>query len=178
MIPVIAAVRVYNSPGRPLKQGLANLSFLRVSVLLLCPKLVGTWPNSDLWHSFRLWHCHCRGFSLAQPSTAGAVSCSEGPVSRGVPTWSIWASPEQCRAEACTAKSDVYRFGILCWQLCGGVPWAAANYNFNMKFHLFGAKTAPYAIQELIIACTSPNPDYRPSAKQALAMLLQVLSTS
>lgn len=92
-----------------------------------------------------------------------------------------WAAPELLLGEQCDESTDMFSFGVILWEICTGqqpVRGAMANvpYVCNNSVGLYHTSTrredaAPEEIRNLIKACRNPNPQLRPTAKDAVTII-------
>lgn len=80
-----------------------------------------------------------------------------------------WSAPEVLNGKRCTAKVDIYSYGIILWELCTG----EAPVRGNMR-PLNVPEDCPEEIGELQQRCVAEDPGERPTATE----LVDILSAS
>jgi serine/threonine protein kinase/Tol biopolymer transport system component len=112
---------------------------------------------------------------LRQPSPAGgstaAVSCVSGLISEGLVFGTLpYTSPEQLRAEKVDARTDIFAFGALLYEmLTGGRPFAADSHAGLIAAILERepppvsehVPLAPPSLDRIVQKCLAKNPDDR-----------------
>lgn len=94
-----------------------------------------------------------------------------------------YMSPEQCRDGAVDARTDLYSFGCLLYQmLCGVPPFVAAGPLETLMAHALQepvapsarvkAGTVPAGLEHLALWCLSKQPDNRPASAETLRLEL------
>lgn len=92
-----------------------------------------------------------------------------------------YMSPEQFRSAEVTARSDIYSFGILAYELvCGKKPYPQQDYFALANAHLTeplpplarAGKEAPEWLAELLKGCCEKDPSRRPALAGELAAVL------
>lgn len=92
-----------------------------------------------------------------------------------------YMAPEQVRSERLGPPCDIYAIGLIAWEmLVGRLPFEPIDPRALLREKLIASRgyqlgehviEAPPALTELIEACTRPEPDRRPTAAHALAVL-------
>ena len=108
-----------------------------------------------------------------------------------MPFW--WMSPEASYERRYSEKSDVWSFGVLCWEVysCGVTPYhwlshVAQRYianrlplpllPFRMKTETGAILPFPYEIQMLLLDCWNMNADERPQFSKIVKILRDIAS--
>jgi serine/threonine protein kinase len=91
----------------------------------------------------------------------------------------LYMSPEQCRGERLTARSDIYSLAIIAYQMLGGKTPFEGDFTSVMQAHKetppppLNAKKVPRKIKQEINAALSKNADERPPTAEAFASRLR-----
>jgi len=91
----------------------------------------------------------------------------------------LYMSPEQCRGERLTARSDIYSLAIIAYQMLGGKTPFEGDFTAVMQAHKdtppppLTAKKIPRKIKKVINAALGKNPDDRPQTAEAFASRLR-----
>jgi serine/threonine protein kinase len=91
----------------------------------------------------------------------------------------LYMSPEQCRGEKLTARSDIYSLAIIAYQMLGGTTPFEGDFTSVMQAHKetppppLTAKKVPRKIKRVINAALSKNADDRPQTAEAFASRLR-----
>eukprot|EP00096_Caligus_rogercresseyi_P011647 TRINITY_DN4653_c0_g1_i1.p1 TRINITY_DN4653_c0_g1~~TRINITY_DN4653_c0_g1_i1.p1 ORF type:complete len:372 (-),score=74.49 TRINITY_DN4653_c0_g1_i1:182-1297(-) len=95
-----------------------------------------------------------------------------------------WSPPEVLHYTRFSSKSDVWAFGVLCWEVfsCGDVPYGRAKNpevveRVQRGQILSRPSSCPYEVYEIMRLCWASNPDDRPSFRQIKEELLSISST-
>lgn len=94
----------------------------------------------------------------------------------------LYMSPEQCRGEKLSPRSDVYSLGIIAYQMLAGKTPFSGDYKAVMKAHeesqppSFEAKRVPKKIKNAINLALAKTPEQRPPTAQAFAAELRAQS--
>jgi serine/threonine protein kinase len=91
----------------------------------------------------------------------------------------LYMSPEQCRGERLTARSDIYSLAIIAYQMLGGKTPFEGDFTSVMQAHKdsppppLTAKKVPRKIKSVINAALSKNAADRPQTAEAFASRLR-----
>ena len=91
----------------------------------------------------------------------------------------LYMSPEQCRGEKLTARSDIYSLAVIAYQMLGGKTPFEGDFTAVMQAHKdtppppLTAKKIPRKIKKVINAALGKNPDDRPQTAEAFASRLR-----
>ena len=91
----------------------------------------------------------------------------------------LYMSPEQCRGERLTARSDIYSLAVIAYQMLGGRTPFEGDFTSVMQAHKdappppLTAKKVPRKIKKVIGAALAKNPDERPQTAEAFASRLR-----
>jgi serine/threonine protein kinase len=91
----------------------------------------------------------------------------------------LYMSPEQCRGEKLSARSDIYSLAVIAYQMLGGKTPFEGDFTSVMQAHKetppppLSAKKVPRKIKKVINAALSKNPDDRPQTAEAFASRLR-----
>jgi serine/threonine protein kinase len=91
----------------------------------------------------------------------------------------LYMSPEQCRGEKLTARSDIYSLAIIAYQMLGGKTPFEGDFTSVMQAHKetppppLTVKKVPRKIKKIIQAALSKNQDERPQTAEAFASRLR-----
>lgn len=94
----------------------------------------------------------------------------------------LYMSPEQCRGEKLSARSDIYSLGVIAYQMLGGKTPFGGDYKAVMKAHeddeppALEAKKVPKKVKKIIRAALSKNPAERPPTAESFAGELRARS--
>lgn len=94
----------------------------------------------------------------------------------------LYMSPEQCRGEKLSPRSDVYSLGIIAYQMLAGKTPFSGDYKSVMKAHEetappdFEAKRVPKRIKNAIKLALAKDSEKRPPTAQAFAAELRAQS--
>jgi serine/threonine protein kinase len=94
----------------------------------------------------------------------------------------LYMSPEQCRGEKLTARSDIYSLAIIAYQMLGGKTPFEGDFTSVMQAHKneppppLMAKKVPRKIKRVINAALSKDPNDRPQTAEAFATRLRAQS--
>jgi serine/threonine protein kinase len=94
----------------------------------------------------------------------------------------LYMSPEQCRGEKLTAKSDVYSLGVIAYQMLSGRTPFSGDFMDVMTAHketpppFLEAKKVSKKVKGVINSALSKNPAERPPTAQAFASQLRAHS--
>lgn len=94
----------------------------------------------------------------------------------------LYMSPEQCRGEKLSPRSDVYSLGVIAYQMLAGKTPFSGDYKSVMKAHEetvppeFEAKRVPKKIKRVINLALAKNFERRPPTAQAFAAELRAQS--
>lgn len=85
-----------------------------------------------------------------------------------------WCAPEQILHEPCSSATDVYALGSVLWELCTGeLPTRLRQFRPPKV-----PEEAPSEIAELFARCHSKDPQHRPTAAEAHAIILESRQSS
>ena len=91
----------------------------------------------------------------------------------------LYMSPEQCRGEKLTARSDIYSLAVIAYQMLGGKTPFEGDFTSVMQAHKseppppLTVKKIPRSIKKVINAALSKNPDERPQTADGFASRLR-----
>jgi serine/threonine protein kinase len=94
----------------------------------------------------------------------------------------LYMSPEQCRGEKLTARSDIYSLAIIAYQMLGGKTPFEGDFTSVMEAHKseppppLTAKKIPRKIKKVVNDALSKNPDERPQTAEGFASRLRAQS--
>ncbi|MGI8494410.1 MAG: protein kinase domain-containing protein [Pyrinomonadaceae bacterium] len=94
----------------------------------------------------------------------------------------LYMSPEQCRGEKLTAKSDIYSLGVIAYRMLSGKTPFDGDYLEVMKAHketpppALTAKKIPKKVKRSVSLALEKNPDDRPATVEAFANNLRANS--
>jgi len=94
----------------------------------------------------------------------------------------LYMSPEQCRGERLTARSDIYSLGIIAYQMLGGKTPFEGDFTSVMEDHKetppppLTAKKVPRKIRKVVHSALSKSADERPQTAEAFATQLRAQS--
>jgi eukaryotic-like serine/threonine-protein kinase len=119
------------------------------------------------------------GVKLLDFGLAKAVTTAKDPTDDGMTVGTpVCMAPEQLMGLGALPASDVYGFGcVLHWCLTGRPPYRDKDIVWLSQSHLRAEPPPleidglPEGIEELYLACLAKEPDERPSAEEAAAML-------
>jgi Protein kinase domain len=87
----------------------------------------------------------------------------------------LYMSPEQCRGEKLTSRSDIYSLAVIAYQMLGGKTPFTGEFMSVMESHKsdepppLDAKKVPKKVKKVIHAALSKNVDERPPTAEAFA---------
>ena len=95
----------------------------------------------------------------------------------------LYMAPEQWRAEACSAATDVWALGMVCYEMLAGHPFEGLDMAGLCQRvtadepvpALAGSEPIPAELRELIAGCLHRHADRRPTAEQVCAALERLL---
>ncbi|XP_040563803.1 tyrosine-protein kinase Btk [Lepeophtheirus salmonis] len=94
-----------------------------------------------------------------------------------------WSPPEVLHYTRFSSKSDVWAFGVLCWEIftCGDVPYGRAKNpevveRVQRGQILSRPSSCPYELYEIMRLCWAASPDDRPGFRQIKEELLSISS--
>jgi serine/threonine protein kinase len=91
----------------------------------------------------------------------------------------LYMSPEQCRGEKLTSRSDIYSLAIIAYQMLGGKTPFAGEFMSVMESHKLHepppleAKKVPKKVKQVISSALAKNIDGRPPTAEAFASELR-----
>jgi serine/threonine protein kinase len=91
----------------------------------------------------------------------------------------LYMSPEQCRGEKLTSRSDIYSLAVIAYQMLGGKTPFAGEFMSVMESHKadepepLDAKKVPKKVKQVIHSALSKNVDERPPTAEAFASELR-----
>jgi hypothetical protein len=91
-------------------------------------------------------------------------------------------SPEQCRGEKLSLRSDIYSLGVIAYQMLSGNTPFSGDYKSVMKAHeeteppVLEAKKVPKKVKKVVSAALSKNSEMRPPTAQSFAAELRAQS--
>ncbi len=91
----------------------------------------------------------------------------------------LYMSPEQCRGEKLSPRSDIYSLAIIAYQMLGGKTPFEGDFTSVMQSHKetppppLNAKKVPRKIKKVIHSALSKSPDERPQTAEAFASRLR-----
>ncbi len=91
----------------------------------------------------------------------------------------LYMSPEQCRGEKLSSRSDIYSLAIIAYQMLGGKTPFEGDFTSVMQSHKetppppLTAKKVPRKIKKVIHSALSKSPDERPQTAEAFASRLR-----
>ncbi len=94
----------------------------------------------------------------------------------------LYMSPEQCRGEKLSSRSDIYSLGVIAYQMLAGKTPFGGNYKEVMKSHEEAAppalvvKKVPKKVKKIIYAALSKNSEERPRTAESFASELRARS--
>jgi len=94
----------------------------------------------------------------------------------------LYMSPEQCRGEKLSPRSDIYSLAIIAYQMLGGKTPFEGDFTSVMQSHKetppppLTAKKVPRKIKAVIHSALSKSPDERPQTAEAFATQLRAQS--
>lgn len=94
----------------------------------------------------------------------------------------LYMSPEQCRGEKLSTRSDVYSLGVIAYQMLAGKTPFVGDYKSVMKAHendappQLEAKKVPKRVKKIINAALSKTLEKRPATAEAFASELRAES--
>jgi len=95
-----------------------------------------------------------------------------------------WSPPEVLNYTRFSSKSDVWAFGVLCWEVftCGDMPYGRAKNpevvdRVQKGQVLSRPQNCPHPIYEVMRLCWATNPDDRPPFRQLKEELMEIAQT-
>jgi serine/threonine protein kinase len=94
----------------------------------------------------------------------------------------LYMSPEQCRGEKLSPRSDIYSLGVIAYQMLSGKTPFGGDYKSVMKAHeeteppVLEAKKVPKKVKKVISAALSKTTEMRPPTAQSFAAELRAQS--
>jgi hypothetical protein len=94
----------------------------------------------------------------------------------------LYMSPEQCRSEPLSARTDIYSLGVIAYQMLSGRTPFAGDVQSVMRQHVevppppLKEKKIPKKIARLVMATLAKNPDERPASAASVASSLRANS--
>lgn len=94
----------------------------------------------------------------------------------------LYMSPEQCRGEKLSPRSDIYSLAIIAYQMLGGKTPFEGDFTSVMQSHKetppppLTAKKVPRKIKKVIHSALSKSPDERPQTAEAFATQMRAQS--
>jgi serine/threonine protein kinase len=94
----------------------------------------------------------------------------------------LYMSPEQCRGEKLSPRSDIYSLGVIAHQMLSGKTPFGGNYKEVMNAHQetappeLEAKKVPRKVKKIIRAALAKNPEERPRTAESFASGLRAQS--
>jgi serine/threonine protein kinase len=94
----------------------------------------------------------------------------------------LYMSPEQCRGEKLSPRSDIYSLGVIAYQMLSGKTPFSGNYKAVMKAHeetdppILEARKVPKKVKKVISAALSKTSETRPPTAQSFAAELRAQS--
>ncbi len=94
----------------------------------------------------------------------------------------LYMSPEQCRGEKLSPRSDIYSLAVIAYQMLSGKTPFAGEFTEVMNAHkdiappALEAKKLPKKVKKIIHASLAKNPDERPQTAEAFASELRAQS--
>ena len=91
----------------------------------------------------------------------------------------LYMSPEQCRGERLTPRSDIYSLGVIAYQMLSGrTPFegdfkAVMNAHINMEPPPLNARKVPRKVKEVIMKALAKDPADRPQSAEAFSSALR-----
>ncbi len=91
----------------------------------------------------------------------------------------LYMSPEQCRGEKLTSRSDIYSLAIIAYQMLGGKTPFSGEFMSVMESHKLheppplDAKKVPRKVKKVISSALAKNVDERPPTAEAFASELR-----
>ncbi len=91
----------------------------------------------------------------------------------------LYMSPEQCRGEKLTARSDIYSLAVIAYQMLSGKLPFTGDYVKVMKGHKneeppqLKAKKVPAKLKEIVMQSLAKEPESRPETAEAFASKLR-----
>lgn len=87
----------------------------------------------------------------------------------------LFMSPEQCKGEKLSPRSDIYSLGVIAYRMLGGKTPFDGDFTSVMDAHReiqpppLTAKGVPVRVKKVIYSALSKNPDERPATAEAFA---------
>lgn len=113
---------------------------------------------------------------LADFGIARYADASTAPDTRKFSMSPPYAAPEQWTYQSATAKTDMYAFGVMAFQLVTGeLPFTGSTEDLRAAhLNLVPKSVGPVRLRSIIEECLYKAPEARPSAANVLARLRQV----
>lgn len=94
----------------------------------------------------------------------------------------LYMSPEQCRGEKLSPRSDIYSLGVIAYQMLSGKTPFEGDFTAVMQAHKNDSppplvvRRVPQKVKKVILAALAKNPDERPPTAEAFASQLRAQS--
>lgn len=94
----------------------------------------------------------------------------------------LYMSPEQCRGEKLSPRSDIYSLGVITYQMLGGKTPFEGDYRDVMESHKniapppLEAKKVPYRLKKMLHSTLAKDANERPPTAEAFASILRSYS--
>ncbi|MCD9188217.1 MAG: serine/threonine protein kinase [Pyrinomonadaceae bacterium] len=91
----------------------------------------------------------------------------------------LFMSPEQCKGEKLSPRSDIYSLGVIAYRMLGGKTPFDGDFTSVMEAHRevepppLTAKKIPSRVKKVIYSALAKNPDERPATAEAFASKLR-----
>lgn len=122
------------------------------------------------------------GAGTVVAGSTGRVSASELTRVGSVLGTPLYMSPEQCRGEKLTPRSDIYSLGVIAYQMLSGRTPFEGDFTAVMEAHKelqpprLEARKIPKKVKRVVHHALSKDQEERPQTAQALAAKLQANS--